>query len=195
MISTTECERLVADLLKCDKRLKSLLNGGSNDLTEENKGWKVVCRKCSRDGVEGEARAFVCTAPQSIVLCTNRLSEKSIKQALMHEAVHAYDYSSGNVDFTSCEGLAYTELRAAKAAECSGFFPFRWMREDCIKQCAKKSTQCFFPMMGGSCVEKMFDIVMKEKDILEHHDEPTPQHISNNSVVSKRFNSSKNAQQ
>ena len=48
----------------------------------------------------------------NIVLCSNRLhSESRYEEALLHEAVHAYDSAEGRYDFYSCPGVAATEIR------------------------------------------------------------------------------------
>ena len=150
MLSSDECNQTVKDLINCSNKFEKLLRIGSSD------EWKVVCRSCSSTGVEKHARAFITNDPRSIILCTNRLSKKSIEEALMHESIHAYDFSVSNIDFGSCNGLAYTEVRAAKAAECAGYLPFDWVKERCIKSKANNSTKIFYPLQHEECVEKVF---------------------------------------
>jgi len=55
-----------------------------------------------------------------------------------------YDYSSGRCDFSSCLGLAYSEVRAAREAECSSdaeYFITEYFRHRCIKNSAIRSTE------------------------------------------------------
>lgn len=79
----------------------------------------ATCRKCSDHGAEEHARAFVQAPPLSVVLCSNRLSgEADIEEVLLHELIHLYDLSVKKLDFTSCNQLAYSEVRANRESEC-----------------------------------------------------------------------------
>jgi len=120
-----------------------------------------------------------------IVLCSNRLRKSEIEEALLHELVHYYDYTNNRytiniiitiiiiiititiirVDFSSCEGLAYSEVRAAREAECKGYniYPFEdWVKKKCVSFYASKSTCNMFPNIGSSCVHKVIDEAMKD---------------------------------
>ena len=100
-----------------------------------------------------------------IVLCSNRLRKGDIEEALLHELVHYYDYTNNRVDFSSCEGLAYSEVRAAREAECKGYYiyPFEeWAKKKCVSYYASKSTCNMFPDKGASCVTKVLDEAMKD---------------------------------
>ena len=69
------------------------------------------------------------------------------------------------VDFSSCEGLAYTEVRAAREAECKGYYiyPFEnWAKKKCVSFYASRSTCNIFPDKGSSCVNKIIDEAMKD---------------------------------
>ena len=129
-------------------------------------GINVSCRPCGSEGVEAGARAFLTNSvPLTVTLCTNRLKneKKDVEEALMHELVHAYDYVHGRCDFSTCNGLAYTEVRAAKEAECSGMYPIPWFKANCIKNHATKSTANLFPMKDSiQCVEKVYDLAIKD---------------------------------
>ena len=79
-----------------------------------------------------------------------------IKESLTHEAIHAYDYTNNKCDFHTCEGLAYTEVRAAREAECSGPYMFEWFRELCIKANASNATENMFPSGARKCVNSVY---------------------------------------
>ncbi len=115
----------------------------------------VECRVCERGGVEGTARAFISAPPLRITLCANRLKGNDYAEALTHEATHAFDYINSSCDFSSCDGLAYSEIRAARNAECADSFTF--MKEGCIKRQATRATSNIFPQNASECVARMFD--------------------------------------
>lgn len=119
----------------------------------------VECRICGRDGVERSARAFI-SSPLRIVLCANRLSAKDYAEAFTHEATHAFDYVFGSCDFSKCDGLAYSEVRAARNAECaSSRFLFK---NYCIKKSATKATANLFPQEASDCVARAFEKAVRD---------------------------------
>jgi hypothetical protein len=97
-----------------------------------------------------------------IVLCTNGLHENDIEEAMVHELIHAYDYSKKRCDFKSCLGLAYSEVRAAREAECSGQFASQWLKNQCIRNRAIKSTVNIYPRSATRCVDSVFDDAVKD---------------------------------
>jgi len=137
----------------------------------------IKCRPCSSTTVaEAGARAFIQRTSSSnndrnkegleIILCSNRLKKNEIEEALLHELVHYYDYyNNSQTDFSSCEGLAYSEVRAAREAECKGYYlyPFEnWAKKKCVSYYASRSTCNMFPKNGSSCVDKVIDKAMKD---------------------------------
>ncbi|OQS07971.1 metalloprotease family M76 [Thraustotheca clavata] len=69
-------------------------------------------------GVEGKARAFF-AAPPAIVLCANRLrTQEDVDEVIVHELIHAYDYTVRNMDLTKPDILACSEVRSARESEC-----------------------------------------------------------------------------
>ena len=36
------------------------------------------------------------------------VGEQEVEEAVVHELIHAFDYSARRCDFNTCEGLAYT---------------------------------------------------------------------------------------
>ena len=95
----------------------------SNEKVSSNKVTTIAieCIQCGSDTrAEGGARAFVRGPdPLSIVLCSNRLSsQREVEEVLVHELVHIYDVHSKKMDLRDCRQLAYSEVRAAREAEC-----------------------------------------------------------------------------
>ena len=45
-------------------------------------------------------------------------SEAETEEVLLHELIHLYDLSVKKLDFTSCNQLAYSEVRANRESEC-----------------------------------------------------------------------------
>jgi hypothetical protein len=99
----------------------------------------IQCRICSDTGPEGNARAFVMgPSPLSIVVCQNRLTTATnpstnhhltnnnnhhdamdeMEEILTHELVHVHDVRALALNLLECQNLAYSEIRAAKYAEC-----------------------------------------------------------------------------
>ncbi len=82
---------------------------------------ELLCRKCENTGPEAGARAFLMgPQPLSIVLCHNRIDSESkeVEEILTHELVHLYDVQTLQLDLSDCETVAYSEVRAAREAEC-----------------------------------------------------------------------------
>eukprot|EP01035_Chromulina_nebulosa_P036363 gene36363-48982_t len=87
----------------------------------------IQCDECKSSGVESRARGFLVNGnPLKIIVCANKINFDSansgkevIKEIVLHELVHANDYRTNVCDFSTCEGLAYTEVKAARAAECA----------------------------------------------------------------------------
>jgi hypothetical protein len=81
----------------------------------------IECSPCGSDTrAEASARAYVRGPdPLGIVLCSNRLgSQREIEEVLVHELVHIYDVHVRQMDLRDCKQLAYSEVRAAREAEC-----------------------------------------------------------------------------
>ena len=98
----------------------------------------ILCSPCAAlDRVD----AYLAIDPLRIILCQEHIKTSSqLRKLLIHELIHAYDLTTQNADLYSCEGLAYSEVRAARAGNCSDPLPFEWLRKDCIKQHAIAST-------------------------------------------------------
>lgn len=178
MCSVDECSKLVEEILQKEPKLEKLLlkpSGGRID---------IRCRKCDENGPEGKhARAFLQTGPVEVVLCSNRLKASALREVIVHEGTHAYDFSNGRCDFDTCMGLAYSEVRAARDAECAGFYPFEWLRENCIRNHATKSTACLVPNYSeaSKCVDAVFDTAIKDLSPV-----PIPLIKTDNAIIEKK---------
>lgn len=120
---------------------------------------ELKCRKCASTGPEAGARAFLMgPQPLSVVVCHNRVNSEreEVEEILTHELVHLYDVQTLQLDLQRCENLAYSEVRAAKAAECrDSWHPH--LQSYCVRQKAICATNNLFPIEGRSCIQKVFD--------------------------------------
>lgn len=100
--------------------------------------------------------------PLSIILCSNRLSSQSeISEVLVHELVHVYDVFIRNMDLRQCHSLAYSEVRAARDAECDNSLT-NFTKGLCAKEKASVATKNMFPEDGRGCVCDVFDKAMSD---------------------------------
>jgi Peptidase M76 family len=125
---------------------------------------ELKCRKCASTGPEGGARAFLMgPQPLSVVLCHNRIAShrREIEEILTHELVHLHDVQTMRLDLQDCESLAYSEIRAARAAECRD----SWSRLQpyCVKQKAICATNNLFPAEGRKCIQRVFDTAFADQ--------------------------------
>ncbi|KAL3777196.1 hypothetical protein ACHAWO_013077 [Cyclotella atomus] len=119
----------------------------------------IECMKCGSDTrAEAGARAYVRgPIPLSIILCSNRLSSHSeISEVLVHELVHVYDVFIRNMDLRQCHSLAYSEVRAARDAECDNSLT-NFTKGICAKDKATVATKNMFPEEGRGCVCDVFE--------------------------------------
>ena len=162
-----KCRELVHTAVT-DPKIGALLRS----LGKGMKNWDGIaidCIKCANEGVEGTARAMLSINPTQIILCANRLDNvKEISSSLRHELVHAFDFIQKRYDFTSCNGLASSEIRAAREAECSNYTDsklFPYFKNSCVSDHAKRSTKNMFPVEeANECVEKMFQKAMQDNE-------------------------------
>jgi hypothetical protein len=135
---------------------------------------EIECRRCSDVGAEASARAFVMGPnPLSIVLCSNRLHELSgnvrsqaaadeIEETIVHELIHVHDVKTVGLDLTNCDQLAYSEVRAAREAECRSF-SWAMPQAYCVRQKARTATSNMFPMEGRECVERVLQRALADR--------------------------------
>jgi hypothetical protein len=124
----------------------------------------IECQYCGSDTrAEAGARAYVKgPEPLSIVLCSNRLSSQSeIDEVLTHELMHIYDIKKKKMDLTQCRQLAYSEVRAAREAECGNSLT-AYTQKICAKDKATVATKNMFPDEGRACVCSVFDEAMND---------------------------------
>mmetsp|Transcript_25613 Transcript_25613/g.39360 ORF Transcript_25613/g.39360 Transcript_25613/m.39360 type:complete len:348 (+) Transcript_25613:183-1226(+) len=124
----------------------------------------IECQQCGSDTrAEAGARAYVKgPEPLSIVLCSNRLSsQREIDEVLTHELIHIYDIKKKRMDLTNCKELAYSEIRAAREAECGNSLT-AYTQLICVKDKATVATKNMFPDEGRACVCNVFDEAMND---------------------------------
>lgn len=124
----------------------------------------IECQSCGSDTrAEAGARAYVKgPEPLSIVLCSNRLSsQREIDEVLLHELIHIYDIKERKLDLTKCNQLAYSEVRAAREAECSNSLT-AFTGRMCSKDKATVATKNMFPDTARKCVCDVFEEAMND---------------------------------
>ena len=172
------CRTLAEQAIKSDPDIEKLLNTiAEAERKKHGPDWRgpaLSCRRCGSNGPEANARAFCSTEPWALTLCSNRLADLGdIREVLRHELVHIFDFSTKRYDYESCSGLAASEIRAAREAECSGKFTFGFMRDRCIQRTAVASTANIFPDDASRCVKDMFDKAMADLEPLRDNSAPS----------------------
>jgi Peptidase M76 family len=158
--SVRECEKVVENFYKSESKVNVL---SSKILNRPH----ISCQDCSKTApdMNNTTRAAIRDKfPLEIVVCCDRLEESKLEEVLIHELVHAYDYSYNRCNFSTCAGLAYSEIRAAREAECSkGFYPFEFMRQMCVRDVAIRSTSNLFPEADATtCVDAAMPMAIKD---------------------------------
>lgn len=150
------------------QQLATSVNTTASSRQEPLETLKIECRPCADIGPERGARAFVMgPTPLSIVLCSNRLSLDStdeMEQVLVHELLHVYDVRVNRLDLQTCENLAYSEVRAAREAEChTAWLPGQY----CIPHKAYRAIANLFPPHEAkACLNTVFAAAMKDVEPL-----------------------------
>lgn len=140
---------------------------------------ELKCRKCASTGPEGGARAFLMgPQPLSVILCHNRIDSEptEISEILTHELIHLYDVQTLQLDLQECENLAYSEVRAAKAAECRGWSS-NW-QPYCAKQKATNATHNLYPKEARSCVNRVFETAFNDNRPFKEQDDHSSSNLS-----------------
>jgi hypothetical protein len=112
----------------------------------------ILCTNCPNGGAVGAARAFFAETgadrrTSCITVCANRLhTAADVREALTHELVHAYDWHQrGAQSLATCEGLACSEVRSHREAECAKYarLPLgaSFAINTCVKRKATSATQ------------------------------------------------------
>jgi len=92
-------------------------------------------------------------------------------------AVYCIDVHSRKMDLRDCKQLAYSEVRAAREAECFNSLT-AFTANICAKDKAVNATRNMFPESGRKCVCDIFDEAIKdhapfekntEKGFNQHH--------------------------
>jgi hypothetical protein len=71
------------------------------------------------------------------------------------------DAHSRKMNLRDCKQLAYSEVRAAREAECSNKMT-SFTANICAKDTATRATRNMFPEIGRQCVCDVFDMAMKD---------------------------------
>ncbi|ETW02368.1 hypothetical protein H310_05898 [Aphanomyces invadans] len=191
------CDAALHEALK-EPRPKKLVDAINAFLKQTKKNaddptsLEFICLDCKSEGVEGKARAFFASppvrssitmqlamvksdmppSPQAIVLCANRLNTtEDVKEVVVHELIHAYDYTVRNMDLTQPAVLACSEVRSARESECYEkaqalcknpqltvlLQGCEWWVKKCVKQNAVLATSSLFPNDAEKHVDKVFD--------------------------------------
>ncbi len=149
------------------KELATSSSLSSSSDANNNITLEIQCRQCGNSGPEGSARAFLRgPSPLTIILCTNRLSlsdSEEIEEVLTHELIHVFDVHHRKWDFSNCQTLARSEIRAAREAEC-GNVSFGFWKESCVRDKAKEATRNMFRYKGIDCVNKVFNDAMRDNE-------------------------------
>ena len=159
------CNELIHEAVKIPRINQLLKSLGTNKPNWQ--GIAIDCRRCSTDGVEGNARAMLSENPLGVTICVNRVHDiGEISSSLTHELTHAYDFLQNRYDFNTCHGLASSEIRAAREAECNSYTKselFPYFRNECIKQHAERSTANLYPSKEAKeCVKTVFNKAMAD---------------------------------
>mmetsp|Transcript_8924 Transcript_8924/g.7965 ORF Transcript_8924/g.7965 Transcript_8924/m.7965 type:complete len:161 (-) Transcript_8924:2-484(-) len=140
----------------CNKFIDILKNSDPKIITLLNKNIvQINCLECNQSGIEGNARAYLIDNPLEVVLCSNRLrNQNEVRETIIHELIHVYDFHNKKYNMFSCDGLASSEIRAAREAECEGYVKYlpQFLSNECVRYHAKQSTVNLFPYGGKKCV-------------------------------------------
>lgn len=150
-INKFSCDNIVSELLLSNQKfvkLKETIQGNIN----------IKCNICKPNGIEGNARAYLADDPLEITICSNRVQNRSdIEEALTHELIHAFDYSNKRYDLRSCEGLASSEIRANKFAECKDIIFPSIFKNACAGINGSRCTANIFPTTGWMCTANVYN--------------------------------------
>jgi hypothetical protein len=128
---------------------------------------KHQIKSSSDEQVIDNSRAYIINSdPMQVILCSDSLpTPKAVDEALRHELTHVHDSLSKKCNFNDCEGLAYSEIRAARNGECFQYAWFPWWQERCVKEHASRSTSNLFPGKGDDCVARMMKKAFEDHDL------------------------------
>lgn len=80
--------------------------------------------------INDKVRALYHIGNQEIWINQEQFSDRDeLREALLHECIHAYDHKVKKIDISKPEGLATTEIHAAAQCECRN----AWFRKCCTR--------------------------------------------------------------
>jgi hypothetical protein len=92
-------------------------------------------------------------------------SRADVETLLAHELTHARDSLVSGLDLGACGGLACSEVRAARAAECADRWDVLGARRRCAREVATTSARMAFGAADGpQCVAAVFDVCFDGSD-------------------------------
>ena len=146
----TKCEDQVKNLLKKDPLITFLLRFVKP---------KVICAPCFM-----EKEAGYDPFQDTIQICSDKIESNSIRHALAHNLVHAFDNKTIKIDFKNCLHYGCTEIRASLlSSECSyfkefsrGHFAINKAFQNCVKRRAILSIQDQCPN-AEKVIDQVFD--------------------------------------
>jgi hypothetical protein len=105
------------------------------------------------------SRGFFSFPPASLTLLHDRVAgARALEELLVHELSHARDLLVHGLDLATCGGLACSEVRAAKRAECADRWEALGARRRCARGLAETSTRMVFGAAdGAACVSAVLD--------------------------------------
>jgi len=176
--NTGATPQLAATSTRAESNSVGSNNSSSSSSGNDNKTeWmSLQCRPCQDHGAESNARAFVMgPTPLSVVVCSNRLQQQTqqeMAEIITHELVHIFDVRRLHLNLLDCHKLAYSEVRAAREAECataSSSFTDSWFAapfgktlQHCARQKATVATRNLFPEAAKQCIDTVFDEAFRD---------------------------------
>ena len=199
----TGVQRLAATSTRTNTNEGDNLHINSSNRPKPNTEWlSLQCRPCLNRGAESNARAFVMgPTPLSVVVCSNRLQQASqaeMAEIITHELVHIFDVRKLHLNLLHCPTLAYSEVRAAREAECAAtaagpvtnrslwLAPFSTSPgygsvQHCVRQKATVATRNLFPERAQHCIDAVFEQAFADqRPFVKNNNEDSNHHQSSN---------------
>ncbi|KAI9143886.1 peptidase M76 family-domain-containing protein [Paraphysoderma sedebokerense] len=158
------CEKWKNEILHSNEKVKTLLKALDNLGTPFNTDKHIKCVPCDENASGGFGPEV------GILLCQNRfISKEMMTDTLVHELIHAHDYSKYQYDWTNCLHHACTEIRAANlSGDCGfgreiarGMMTFRKQHQSCVKRRAtlavRYNPHCSGPGVAEKAVDSVFE--------------------------------------
>ena len=107
-------------------------------------------------------RAYYNIKQNKIIISPYGFNYNTLHEALLHEYIHAYDQNVNDIAINTLEGLASTEIHAAKYCECANTFFFK--RQKTFSKAVEAVTCSIHdPDRAYNAVNSVFSKVYEEK--------------------------------